>query len=56
MSTFWITIAVEDNNLREADKLACAMAEDVQGRVIQVDHEPPQGSTIVGDFNEDGVR
>jgi hypothetical protein len=48
---FWATIAIEAEHQREADSIACAMSEDVEGRVIFVQAEPPEGcSTIVGNF------
>lgn len=36
MSKFIISIEIDENTLREADKVAVAMAEDVQGVVARV--------------------
>jgi hypothetical protein len=56
MDNFWITIAVPAKDYGKAFITADAVATHIGGRVIQIDHEPPQGSLIVGDFNEDQLR
>ena len=51
MRIYWITIAtkaIDDDNAQDRARVA---ALQVDGRVIQVDPEPPQGSLIVGDYN-----
>lgn len=56
MSTdYWLTISVPAANIADADHKASEIAKEHGGRVVQVDSEPPQGSTIVGDMHEDAL-
>lgn len=48
----WLTISLPLNNQDDAEALAEQIAREHAGRVVQVEPEPPQGSTIVGDFFE----
>lgn len=49
----WVTIAVPTDDRDTAEWLASQLALFAHGRVVQVDHEPPQGALIVGDTHED---
>lgn len=43
-STFLITIKVTAESLSEADDIACAMSEDVQGSVVTVSEDQATGN------------
>jgi hypothetical protein len=51
MSDYWVTVSVPAENEVDALALAARIAVAFNGRVIQVDNEPPQGSLIVGDYS-----
>lgn len=46
-NVYWVTMAVDALDEIEAIELVDT------GRVVEVQPEPPQGSTIVGDMHED---
>lgn len=51
---YWMTVSVPAKNKDEAERMATEMALILDGNVVQVDQEPPQGALIVGDMREDG--
>jgi hypothetical protein len=51
MPSYWVTIRLSSGNDEEARAFAEWLAKSVDGNVVQVDHEPPQGSLIVGDYS-----
>lgn len=53
MSEYWITVSVPAESQDEAELRAQTMIVGYGGRVIEVQPEPPQGATIVGDMHED---
>ncbi len=50
---FWITVSIPTIDQDTAERIAQRMASKFQGTVVQVQHEPPRGTTIVGDMHED---
>ena len=52
MENYWVTISVPAPNPDDAHNIAMRFAEACDGRIVNVDHEPPQGSMVVGDFWE----
>jgi hypothetical protein len=56
MPNYWLTICVTTDDHPHANMLAEKAAAHCGGHVLQVDHEPPQGSLVVGDHwdREDG--
>ena len=55
MENYWITLCVQAADKAQAEKIAARMATSRHTRVVQVDHEPPQGALIVGDHHEDDL-
>ena len=55
MALYWITLAIPARDQTEAEGWATMMASLRNGRVVQVDREPPQGATVVGDMHEDRI-
>jgi hypothetical protein len=55
MKSFWMTVSLPANDENQAARIAQAIAKRCNGRVVQVQQEPPQGATIVGDLHEDGI-
>lgn len=51
---FWLTIEVPTIDIVTAERIANRIATKYQGTIINVQQEPPQGATIVGDMREDG--
>lgn len=52
MTNYWITVSVPGlKDEAAALRVATEVAETIGGDVVQVEAEPPQGSTIVGDYN-----
>jgi hypothetical protein len=52
---YWITVATSANDQAHALERARVAALQVDGSIVDVQPEPPQGSTIVGDMHEDGI-
>lgn len=52
---FWITVSIPTIDQDTAERVAQRMASKYQGAVVQVQPEPPQGATIVGDHHEDSL-
>lgn len=52
---YWMTISAPAKDKDTADRMAEEMAILFNGDVVQVDREPPQGATIVGDHKEDNL-
>ena len=52
---FWITVSIPTIDQPTAERIAQRMASKYQGAVVQVQPEPPQGATIVGDMREDSL-
>jgi hypothetical protein len=50
-----MTVSLPADNKGQAERIAKAVAERCHGRVVQVQQEPPQGATIVGEIHEDGI-
>jgi hypothetical protein len=50
---YWLTIATSAHNEGHALERARVAALQVDGSIVDVQREPPQGSTIVGDMHED---
>lgn len=50
-NTYWITVAIPFDSQDAADYAAETIASSEDGRVIDVQPEPPQGSTIVGGYS-----
>jgi len=56
MKRYWITISVPADTDNEAEWRARRMAEmELGGKIVEVQPEPPQGSTIVGETHEDAL-
>ena len=52
---FWITVSIPTIDQDTAERVAQRMASKYQGAVVEVQPEPPQGATIVGDHHEDSL-
>ena len=55
MRRYWLTIALDARDDSNAADRARVAALQVDGVVIDVQPEPPQGATIVGSLNEDEI-
>lgn len=55
VKSYWMTVSLPADNKGQAERIAKAVAERCHGRVVQVQQEPPQGATIVGEIHEDGI-
>lgn len=53
LPTYWITLAVPMLEDESAQIFADSVARLFDARVIDVQPEPPQGATVVGDMRED---
>lgn len=51
--TYWMTISFQARDMTAAENTARITARWMNGQVVQVDHEPPQGAMIVGCTHED---
>jgi hypothetical protein len=56
MPNYWITLEVPADNLKDAQDAAEGIADYAEAIIIQVDQTPPQGSTIVGNFEGDDIE
>jgi len=52
---YWATLRIHACSQAEAESLAKAMTVTYGGSIIEVQREPPQGATIVGDMHEDNL-
>lgn len=56
MDRYWLTIATSAKDDEHARDRARVAALQVDGTIVSVDREPPQGSLIVGDAHEDELE
>jgi hypothetical protein len=53
---YWITVATSANDQAHALERARVAALQVDGSIVDVQPEPPQGATVVGDMREDELE